>query len=167
MLGAHSLQRALGTRTRWPRSVVAHHAPRTHTAQVKETWDKCAENTLLKLAYGTIAGGVAAMILFRASRPASHPARPKGRMCCCCCRLANNACAPQLCAPSLLCAGSPAARSSIVGMGAGVGIGMGYTECKCADSALPAAPPCCAAMASPLCHLTDVDARRHSCRSQG
>ncbi|KOO28198.1 hypothetical protein Ctob_000828 [Chrysochromulina tobinii] len=33
--------------------------------KVAETWDKCIENTVLKLAYGTLAGGLAAMILFR------------------------------------------------------------------------------------------------------
>jgi hypothetical protein len=33
--------------------------------QVAETWDSCIENTIRKLAYGTLAGGLAAMILFR------------------------------------------------------------------------------------------------------
>ena len=33
-----------------------------------ETWDLCMENTVRKLAYGTIAGGLAALILFRARR---------------------------------------------------------------------------------------------------
>ena len=33
--------------------------------QVAETWDLCIENTVRKLAYGALAGGLAAMILFR------------------------------------------------------------------------------------------------------
>lgn len=33
--------------------------------KVAETWDLCIENTIKKLAYGTLAGGLAAMILFR------------------------------------------------------------------------------------------------------
>ena len=40
--------------------------------QVAETWDLCIENTVRKLAYGTIAGGLAAMILFRS--PAARSA---------------------------------------------------------------------------------------------
>eukprot|EP00324_Dicrateria_rotunda_P005743 CAMPEP_0206154278 /NCGR_PEP_ID=MMETSP1474-20131121/1259_1 /ASSEMBLY_ACC=CAM_ASM_001110 /TAXON_ID=97495 /ORGANISM="Imantonia sp., Strain RCC918" /LENGTH=79 /DNA_ID=CAMNT_0053552425 /DNA_START=22 /DNA_END=261 /DNA_ORIENTATION=+ len=34
--------------------------------KVAETWDTCIENTIRKLAYGTLGGGLAAMILFRA-----------------------------------------------------------------------------------------------------
>jgi len=33
--------------------------------KVAETWDLCIENTVRKLAYGALAGGLAAMILFR------------------------------------------------------------------------------------------------------
>ena len=34
--------------------------------KVADTWDLCIENTVRKLAYGTLAGGLAAFILFRA-----------------------------------------------------------------------------------------------------
>ena len=37
--------------------------------QVSETWDSCIENTITKLAYGTIFGGLAAIPLFRAPLP--------------------------------------------------------------------------------------------------
>ncbi|KAL1523600.1 hypothetical protein AB1Y20_018536 [Prymnesium parvum] len=33
--------------------------------KVAETWDMCIENTIRKLAYGALTGGLAAMILFR------------------------------------------------------------------------------------------------------
>ena len=36
-------------------------------AQVGDTWDQCIENTIKKLAYGAIGGGLAAVILFRES----------------------------------------------------------------------------------------------------
>ena len=34
-------------------------------AQVSETYDRCVENTVLKLGYGILLGGVAAFTLFR------------------------------------------------------------------------------------------------------
>ena len=40
--------------------------------QVAETWDFCIENTVRKLAYGAIGGGLVAMILFRS--PAARSA---------------------------------------------------------------------------------------------
>ena len=46
--------------------------------QVADTWDLCIENTVRKLAYGALAGGLAAMILFRtlvAPRPCEHSHR--------------------------------------------------------------------------------------------
>jgi hypothetical protein len=33
--------------------------------KVAETWDSCIENTIRKLAYGTLGGGLIAVILFR------------------------------------------------------------------------------------------------------
>ena len=47
------------------------HAVGTCGSQVAETWDLCMENTVRKLAYGTLAGGLAALILFRARQ--LHP----------------------------------------------------------------------------------------------
>ena len=35
--------------------------------QVAETYDECIENTVIKLGYGILSGGLTAMILFRAS----------------------------------------------------------------------------------------------------
>ena len=63
------------------------HGCATHAStlppQVTETWDFCIENTVRKLAYGTLAGGLAAMILFRAynmhrtsAQPSYHPPAP-------------------------------------------------------------------------------------------
>lgn len=40
--------------------------------KVAETWDLCIENTVRKLAYGTITAGLAAVILFRS--PAARSA---------------------------------------------------------------------------------------------
>lgn len=100
--------------------------------QVAEQWDSCIENTVRKLAYGALSGGLAAIILFRASSPRTqfpppppsvqhlapqrHPHREAiGRY-----RLLARA----------RFAGSPAARSAVAGLGAGIGVGMGYTDCK-------------------------------------
>ena len=44
-------------------------------SQVAETYDECIENTVIKLGYGILSGGLTAMILFRASlctTPAAH-----------------------------------------------------------------------------------------------
>ena len=94
--------------------------------QVAETWDSCIENTVLKLAYGTLAGGLAAIVLFRAPRllcrcspPPRHCARP---------HRPTSLLVHQV--QSHTHAGSPSARTSIAGLGAGIGVGMGYTECK-------------------------------------
>ena len=89
-----------------------------HCAQVAETWDSCIENTIRKLAYGTLGGGLIAVILFRARR------RPRGARGSCRRRAALTLCLWRL------YAGGVAARSAVAGLGAGVGIGMGYTECK-------------------------------------
>lgn len=35
-------------------------------AQVADTWDKCIENTLRKVSYGTLAGALFSLVLFRA-----------------------------------------------------------------------------------------------------
>ena len=103
-----------------------HHRPMCrksrHPArpvQVNETWDYCIENTIKKLAYGTIAGGLAALILFRTHGPSSQACRAVIPQ-------------PLLTLPLAdpVSAGTPSARSSITGLGCGVGVGMGYTECK-------------------------------------
>jgi len=101
-----------------------------YCAQVAETWDSCIENTIRKLAYGALGGGLAAMILFRAWTvgpvrcAAALHGRPLARA-----PLATS-CALS---PSLRLApftGAPAARSAVAGLGAGIGVGMGYTDCK-------------------------------------
>ena len=103
------------------------------------------ENTVRKLAYGTIFGFGAALILFRA-RAVIFPSHARGS---CCCVRAHLLCPARPAArarrltrraaraarfdarrASVRRAGSPAARSAITGLGAGVGVGMGYTDCK-------------------------------------
>jgi hypothetical protein len=122
---------AAGDRTGAPPHPLASFPPPTHPRlpppQVAETWDACIENTVRKLAYGALAGGLAAMILFR-TPPPSRPRLPSphapGPL--------PGAARPRADARVLLLlrAGSPSARSSVVGLGAGVGVGMGYTDCK-------------------------------------
>ena len=101
--------------------------------QVAETWDLCIENTVRKLAYGALAGGLAAMILFRMLPTKKTSASPSlGRAPCLQQTVFADAQRPLTLPPSLLpiFAGTPSARTSVLGLGAGVGVGMGYTDCK-------------------------------------
>lgn len=47
---------------------------RRSAPQVADTWDKCIENTLRKVSYGTLAGALVSLVLFRARRGARRHA---------------------------------------------------------------------------------------------
>jgi hypothetical protein len=111
------------------------HVHAADCSQVAETWDMCIENTVRKLAYGALAGGLAAMVLFRTPQPRSREAplplvfAPS--------RSTAAPTASLLPSPRPLTSdvaatrtGAPSARASVLGLGAGVGVGMGYSDCK-------------------------------------
>ena len=109
-----------------------------------ELWDASIENTIRKLAYGTILGALGGLLLFRA--PLCTHTRSPGRVCtaaaacCAACRARVSLRSIQGAGRALAHAraealhspwtGAPVARSAVAGMGAGIGIGMGYTDCK-------------------------------------
>jgi hypothetical protein len=116
---------------------------------VAELWDASIENTVRKLAYGTILGALGGLLMFRAP-PSTPPCcthsphrvvlRTASSACRAACRTCVSPCSMQAAGRALAQAradalhspwtGTPVARSAIAGMGAGIGIGMGYTDCK-------------------------------------